>query len=409
MSELTESLDLRTGKLFWSAFDRPAVPTIPLDRDKRVEVAILGAGVSGAFVAWHLAKRGVGGGLNDRPPPGMGSTVACTALVQYDLDNRLIDLSRDVGQERAQQAYRVCRDALDWIEQATSELDDTCGLVRRPGLYCAGDDADVASMVEEHEARRSIGIETHWISAGELQERHRVHRPGAILSEASLELDPLRLTAALLRGAITRGAVVHHPTEVADIKLGVDTIALPTTEGPTITARYLVVATGYETPAPLRQFQGKLLSTWAGVTRPIVDLETHWPDRTFIWEHADPYLYARTAGDRVIFGGEDEPFVDETRRDALISRKIATLVRKMQQLKPTLTFEPEFRWAGTFAGTDDAMPYIGPHPEHPHVLMALGYGGNGVTFSSIAGRCLTGLITDDPPPARPANFFPTAR
>lgn len=409
MSKLTESRDLRTGKLFWPAFDRPVVPTIPLDRDKRVEVAILGAGVSGAFVAWHLARRGVEVVLVDRRRPGMGSTVACTALVQYDLDNRLIDLSRDVGQERARQAYRVCRDALDWIEQATSELDDDCGLVRRPGLYCAGDDADVESMVEEHRARQSIGIETHWLSAGELHERHRVRRPGAILSEASLELDPLRLTSALLRGAIARGAMVHHPTEVCDIQLGVDTISLPTTDGPTITARHLVVATGYETPAPLRQFQGKLLSTWAGVTRPIADLETHWPERTFIWEHADPYLYARTAGDRVIFGGEDEPFVDEDRRDSLIERKIETLARKMHELKPSIEFEPEFRWAGTFAETDDAMPYIGPHPEHPHVLLALGYGGNGVTFSSIAGRCLTGIITNDKSLAHPAELFTIRR
>jgi glycine/D-amino acid oxidase-like deaminating enzyme len=110
-----------------------------------------------------------------------------------------------------------------------------------------------------------------------------------------------------------------------------------------------------------------------------------------------------------ILGGEDEPFVDEDRRDALIASKVETLVRKMHELKPTIEFEPEFQWAGTFAETEDAMPYIGPHPEHPNMLLALGYGGNGVTFSSIAGRCLTGIVTGDETLARPAELFTIRR
>jgi len=38
--------------------------------------------------------------------------------------------------------------------------------------------------------------------------------------------------------------------------------------------------------------------------------------------------------------------------------------------------------------TPDCLPYIGPHRRYPRHLFALGYGGNGMTFGSLAARLL---------------------
>jgi len=58
-------------------------------------------------------------------------------------------------------------------------------------------------------------------------------------------------------------------------------------------------------------------------------------------------------------------------------------------LYPTLAeIGIEHAWEGLFAMTPDSLPYIGPHRRYPNHLFALGYGGNGMTFASLAARIL---------------------
>ena len=49
--------------------------------------------------------------------------------------------------------------------------------------------------------------------------------------------------------------------------------------------------------------------------------------------------------------------------------------------------------------TPDTLPYIGPHQRYPGHWFALGYGGNGMTFSLLAARLLLdqwrGRVTRD--------------
>ena len=55
-----------------------------------------------------------------------------------------------------------------------------------------------------------------------------------------------------------------------------------------------------------------------------------------------------------------------------------------------MTLDVDFAWAGTFGETVDGLPYIGAHPEWPCCQFALGYGGNGITFSALAA----GIVRD---------------
>jgi glycine/D-amino acid oxidase-like deaminating enzyme len=52
----------------------------------------------------------------------------------------------------------------------------------------------------------------------------------------------------------------------------------------------------------------------------------------------------------------------------------------------------EFAWAGTFANTKDGLPYIGIHKKFPRVFFALGFGGNGITFSQVAANIVRDMI-----------------
>ena len=90
-----------------------------LDSDVKTTVAIVGAGISGALVAWHLCKAGFDVVVVDRRHVGWGSTAASTSLLQYEIDTPLHQLKEKVGEEHAVKSYLLCR-------QAIYKLEDIC-------------------------------------------------------------------------------------------------------------------------------------------------------------------------------------------------------------------------------------------------------------------------------------------
>jgi len=153
-----------------------------------------------------------------------------------------------------------------------------------------------------------------------------------------------------------------------------------------------VFATGYELPKCVPSKGHQIVSTWAIATVP--QPRRLWPEQCMIWEAADPYLYLRTTTDgRIICGGEDEEFSDEAARDALLPRKTATLKRKLGGLIRGADTTVEFAWTGSFGSSATGLPRIGRIPRMPCCWAALGYGGNGTTYSRVAADVISTALT----------------
>jgi glycine/D-amino acid oxidase-like deaminating enzyme len=80
--------------------------------------------------------------------------------------------------------------------------------------------------------------------------------------------------------------------------------------------------------------------------------------------------------------------VNAKRRDALISQKTRTLIKKFGRLFPDLPLEVAYAWEGAFGETKDGLAYIGVHTRFPQTFFALGYDGNGITCSVIAAEII---------------------
>ena len=78
----------------------------PLDRDRRCGVLVVGAGITGALMAQHLASLGHGVCVIDRERPGLGSTAARTAMLLWEIDKKLTTLTAIYGFEHAARVYR---------------------------------------------------------------------------------------------------------------------------------------------------------------------------------------------------------------------------------------------------------------------------------------------------------------
>lgn len=381
-------MDLKSGYPFWPVNDGLIQAYPHLDGDTDTDVAVIGAGITGALVAFHLADAGFGVVVLDRRDAGWGSTAASTALLQYEIDVSLVELTKMRGADHAQRAYLACRDAIDKLEVLARTLDIPCGFERKKSLYLASRDRDRKVLRAELDARRAIGIDVEWLDEDDIAARFPFRRPAALLSQDGAEVDAYAFAHGLLRAAIARGARVFDRTGVLHVDATERGVTLVTDEKCSVRARHVVFASGYETRDFLREDVAKLVSTFAFASEPLA-IDGWGEDRCMIWEHARPYLYLRTTSDnRVIVGGEDERFRNPVRRDRLLSKKVERLAERFRELFPAADLRVAFSWAGTFGETKDGLAYIGAHPDWPSAFFALGYGGNGITYSLIAAEII---------------------
>jgi glycine/D-amino acid oxidase-like deaminating enzyme len=390
-------MKLKSGCMYWTEVNGDLrLPSSKLSRDIHCDVAIIGSGISGALCTYHLTQAGIQTVMFDCRELAHGSTPASTGLLQYEIDTMLIDLIKKIGRDRAVAAYRASLDSLLAFEPLVADLTDRCGLIARESLYLASREKDIESLRAECEARQAMGIDVEFLSGEELQSRFDMDRPAALWSKQAYEVDPLRLTRELIARSIQRGLEVYAHTQIVRCQPDEAGVVLHTATGIAVRARKVVFATGYETMEMLPANLCRLSSTYALVTQPL-ETFANWPARCLIWESSRPYFYLRTTQDnRAMIGGEDEEIVDPRQRDEMMESKAKKLHKRFSKLFPRIqsngTEEETCAWAGTFAQTKDGLPYIGQWPRLPHCYFALGYGGNGITFSLLAAQILRDLF-----------------
>ena len=112
-----------------------------------------------------------------------------------------------------------------------------------------------------------------------------------------------------------------------------------------------------------------------------------------MWNTDDPYLYlCGTSENRVIVGGRDESFINMKNMHAYLDKKSSLLEKDFGRSFPGCSIKKEFAWSGVFGKTKDSLPYIGQYSKTPRTFYALGFGGNGITFSLVAAEIITDLL-----------------
>jgi glycine/D-amino acid oxidase-like deaminating enzyme len=388
---LTAKKKLKSGAPVWTAFPRRLPLARPLTRDATADVLVVGAGISGALIAYSLARDGHKVAVVDRRGLLQGSTPASTALLLYEIDTPLIHLKRKIGTRPAERAWLRSKAALDALYELTRREKIDASISLHPSIYLAGDLLDARGLAAEVRARERIGLPSRYLDRRELRNQFGLSRSAAILSDDNVAADPRALASGFLRRAQQLGARLWAPHEIADIQSGKRNALAMTKDGFTIQSRQIVLCTGYELPKIVPTRGHSIASTWVIATKR--QPEHLWPSECFIWEANDPYLYVRATVDgRVICGGEDEEFADESLRDAKLPRKTKVLERKLAKLLPQIDPRADFAWTASFGQSETGLPSIGPIPGYPRCYAVLGYGGNGITYSMLAAQLISAAI-----------------
>ncbi len=399
-------MDLKSGYPFWAVRNGLMHAFPQLDADARCDVAVVGGGITGALIADGLAAHGHDVVVLEQRDVAWGSTSASTALLQYEIDTPMVELAKQHGEADAVLAYRACADAIPMLQARADDL-YAVDCMAMDSLYYASKRRHVGGMRDEFALRRKHGFDVEWLERDAVRERYGFDAPAAILSTLAASVDPYRMAYRLLMGLEKQGARVFDRTVVEHIATMPRGVELRTADGHLVRAKHVVMAAGYASQKWLDVDVASNRSSYAFITDPM-DVGTLGAlSTTMLWETARPYLYMRTTSDhRLLVGGEDDKIDIPARRDARVDSKARKILGQVQDLFPGLPLKPAFAWAGTFAETQDGLPFFGPHDSTgPRVHFAMAYGGNGITYSMIGAGLLRAIIERRKHPLRKLFSF----
>jgi glycine/D-amino acid oxidase-like deaminating enzyme len=355
------------------------------------DLAIIGGGITGCAAAHQLASAGARVVLIDAARIGRGSTAASTALLMQEPDADFGELAGRYGASGAREIWETSRRAARSLIRTLKTLPGAPPVETRPSIYFTRHEEQLRALKKELEARHRSGVSGEWLAAARLHSVAGFDAAGGILTRGNGQVDPYRACLAFARAARRAGAQLHEHTRARVIRQRGGGVEVDTGRA-RISARWVVIATGYATPE-FRPLAGRfrLSDTYVVATAPLgraartaIGLRD-----VMLWDTERPYHYARWTDDgRLLFGGHDQPHKRKT-TPGMISRRISALLTDLHDLLPAARgIDCEYAWEGLFATTPDGLPYIGTHRHYPRHLFALGYGGNGMTFGFMAAQIL---------------------
>jgi glycine/D-amino acid oxidase-like deaminating enzyme len=160
------SHQLRRGWPLWlqSEPGRRSYPS--LRRAHKVDVVIVGGGITGALAALTFAEAGVSTLLLEAGYVSRGSTAASSALLLQEPDKSLGELSRRYGQAAGKRLWQLTREAVGTLTTTLRQRSIKCELSARDAVYFATHADEAARLHDEHRRRVKAGFVAEWLTAG---------------------------------------------------------------------------------------------------------------------------------------------------------------------------------------------------------------------------------------------------
>jgi glycine/D-amino acid oxidase-like deaminating enzyme len=370
----------------------------PVASDMDADVVIIGSGFTGLATALFLAREhGIRATVLEANRVAWG----CTSRNGGQGQNASGRLYRSQwiakwGLDTAKRLDREIREGFETWKQMVAQTD--CDAQDGGHLYIAHRDRKLAFLERECEVMREMfGYDTRMLSTAELRERHVDDHEavGALHETEGVGIHPLKLAYGYVRMARAAGVRIHTGSPVTgwESRGGSHFLRTP---GGIVRARVVGVATGGYTSQGLHPvLRSKVMPILSNsmVTRPLTQPELDqagFKSTTFITDTRVLRFYYRLLPDnRVQIGSRSAVHG----ADASAPRHLELLKTGLARKFPSLREIPiDYSWWGWVDVSHDMMPRIAQPDPAQSIYYALGYGGNGVSFSTHAGRRLAERI-----------------
>jgi glycine/D-amino acid oxidase-like deaminating enzyme len=369
-------------------------------RDVDTDVAIIGSGYTGLACAVHLAREfGIKASVLEANRVAWG----CSTRNGGQGQNASGRLTRSQwiarwGLDVARRLHAEIEDGFETFEDMVRNSPIDCEPQRGGHLYIAHRQRTLERIAAESSIlNEKFGYSTRVISGEELRRNFvdEAEAVGAVHEPLGTGIHPAKLAFGYLQMARALGARVHTASPVQEIERR-GTSFLLRTPGGTVRARAVAIATGAYTSLGLTPvLQGRCMPILSNslVTRPLTEAEleaTGFRTRQVITDTRTLRFYYRLLPDNRVQIGSRSAI---TGADATHPRHLQLLIDGLHRKFPPLRgIEIDYSWWGWVDVSHDMIPRIFRPDPQQNLFYALGYGGNGVSYSAQAGRRMAQMI-----------------
>ncbi|MEU0589443.1 FAD-binding oxidoreductase [Streptomyces sp. NPDC006132] len=362
-----------------------------------VDVAIVGAGLTGLSAALHLARKGANVHVFEKDTIGFGASGRNGGMATTGLSIGFRSAVARYGFDTAKAYLMAYHDAVDTLEKLIRDENIDCDFARTGKLNLASKPAHFEGLRKTHEIMSGrLGLETRLIPKSELRSEigsDAYH--GGMVEARSAGLHVGKFTKGLAEAAARIGVTLHEKAPVEKVtRLGGTRYELVTPRG-TVRADQVLVATSGYTSRPFRWHQVRIapVGSFIIVTEPlgkdVCDLLL--PNRRMASNSMNLLNYFRITPDhRLLFGGRARFAGSDQQSDAKSGR---ILHKTMTEVFPQLTnARVDYCWGGLVDMSMDRMVHAG---EHDGLFYSLGYSGHGVQMATHMGKQMAEYMNGD--------------
>jgi sarcosine oxidase, subunit beta len=356
---------------------------------ERAGVVVVGGGVIGTSIAFHLAEAGVPDVvLIERDELGAGATSKAAGGVRAQFSDAL----------NIQLGARSLRAFADFGARPGQEID-----FQQVGyLFLLSRQQDVAAFERSIELQNQLGVPSRLIDPGEAKRLSPPIDTDGLLAAAFSPDDGLATPEAVVQGyaagARRHGAHLQTACELLDVRLRGEVIQAVVTSKGVVETPALVCAAGawsrqvgamVGVDLPVTPYRRQVL-----LTEPVPELPQHLP--MTIDFASSVYFHREGPGLLMGMSLEDEPpGFNLARDDAWIPRLAEVLAGRAPSL---VDIGIAGGWAGLYEVTPDHNALIGETPRPARLLYATGFSGHGFLQGPAVGEVVRDLFVGRKPP-----------
>ncbi|GGM23431.1 (2Fe-2S)-binding protein [Paraliobacillus quinghaiensis] len=359
----------------------PAFPQ--LTQDINVDIAIVGAGITGITTAYLLRKQGLKVALIEADTILSGTTEYTTAKITAQHGLIYDELIQHFGEDKAKLYYEAAMDAKQLITDTIVKHNIACEFSNEDAYIYTNSDKEMDKMRNEYKAYQKLSIE------GELVDQIPLNIPvkKALVMKNQAQFHPLLYLKHLVETMVEDGVEIYEHTTATDITYNAKPM-VQTKGKQNITCEKVVIASHY----PFKDGSGFYFSRMYPERSYLIAVTTNkkFPGGMYI-NAEQPTRTIRATMDK----GEEVWLIGGERHKTGHEKETVDHHIELEKFANN-TFgikEYKYRWSAQDLTTLDNMPYIGPLTKHePNTLVATGYRKWGMTSGTVAAMIISDTI-----------------
>ena len=358
---------------------------LPLE-SSNYDVIIVGGGITGITTALLLQESGKKCLVAEAQTAGFGTTSGTTAHLNTILDITYDEIAKNFGEDNAKLVLKSTLEAIDLVSQNVENYHIDCGFSRQRGYLFSQNDKQSKALDNAFEVSKKIGCEVAYSETIPVP----VNFEKALVFQNQAQMHPTKYLLALAHAFEEAGGIIAQSCRVTGVKENDQKVLEVETSKGNLTSTHLIYATHVPPGVNLLHFR---CAPWRSYAMAFKLKDGNYPDG-LVYDMEDPYHYYRTQeidGQKYLIAGGQDHKTAEEKNTSQCFNTLESYFSKYFNIE-----EVSFKWSSQYFIPADGLPYIGHLPGNPdNVLVATGYGGNGITYSHVAAKILTDLVVNN--------------